>query len=116
MDLLAGSDCEVEEFQLSEDPAMLGDLLNRTLQDLHLRRRTGALVLAVRNPEPSVSNPYAYRGSGYARGGPELIANPGGDVQVIPGQLMVVMGSKEQLARFRTLLGAAVVEESPMTA
>ncbi|MCX5948018.1 MAG: potassium channel protein [Cyanobacteria bacterium] len=114
MDLLAGSDCEVEEFQLSDDPAMLGDLLNRTLQDLHLRRRTGALVLAVRNPEPSVTNPYAYRGSQYTKGGPELIANPGGDVQVIPGQLMVVLGSKEQLARFRTLLGAAVVEESPM--
>ena len=73
-----------------------------------------ALVLAVRNPEPSVTNPYAYRGSQYTKGGPELIANPGGDVQVIPGQLMVVLGSKEQLARFRTLLGAAVVEESPM--
>ncbi|MEI7664700.1 MAG: potassium channel protein, partial [Synechococcaceae cyanobacterium ELA263] len=116
MDLLAGSDCEVEEFQLSDEPAMLGELLGRTLQDLHLRRRTGALVLAVRNPEPSISNPYAYRGSTYARGGPQLIANPGGDVQVIPGQLMVVLGSKEQLARFRTLLGAAVVEESPMTA
>ena len=116
MDLLAGSDCEIEEFQLSDEPAMLGELLGRTLQDLHLRRRTGALVLAVRNPEPSISNPYAYRGSTYARGGPELIANPGGDVQVIPGQLMVVMGSKEQLARFRALLGAAVVEESPMTA
>jgi voltage-gated potassium channel len=93
---------------------MLGELLGRTLQDLHLRRRTGALVLAVRNPEPSLSNPYAYRGSQYTRGGPELIANPGGDVQVIPGQLMVVLGSKEQLARFRTLLGAAVIEESPM--
>ena len=114
MDLLAGSDCEVEEFQLSDDPKMLGDLLGRTLQDLHLRRRTGALVLAVRNPEPSVSNPYAYRGSAFTQGGPELIANPGGDVQVIPGQLMVVLGSKEQLSRFRILLGAAVVEESPM--
>ncbi|MCX5968849.1 MAG: potassium channel protein [Cyanobacteria bacterium] len=116
MDLLAGSDCEVEEFQLSDDPKMLGDLLGRTLQDLHLRRRTGALVLAVRNPEPSVSNPYAYRGSAFTQGGPELIANPGGDVQVIPGQLMVVLGSKEQLSRFRILLGAAVVEESPMIA
>ncbi len=116
MDLLAGSDCEVEEFQLSDDPKMLGDLLGRTLQDLHLRRRTGALVLAVRNPEPSVGNPYAYRGSAYTQGGPELIANPGGDVQVIPGQLMVVLGSKEQLSRFRTLLGDAVVEESPMIA
>ncbi len=116
MDLLAGSDCEVEEFQLSDDPARLGALAGRTLQELHLKRHTGALVLAVRNPEPSLVNPYAYRGSSYAKEGPELIANPGGDVKVLPGQLMVVLGSKQQLARFRALLGPAVVEEKPMLA
>jgi hypothetical protein len=37
-------------------------------------------------------------------------------VKVLPGQLMVVLGSKEQLARFRALLGPAVVEEKPMLA
>ena len=116
MDLLAGSDCEVEEFQLSDDPERLGSLSGRTLQELHLKRHTGALVLAVRNPEPELVNPYSYRGTSYARGGPELIANPGGDVKVLPGQLMVVLGSKEQLARFRALLGPAVVEEKPMLA
>jgi voltage-gated potassium channel len=116
MDLLAGSDCEVEEFQLSDDPERLGALAGRTLQDLHLKRHTGALVLAVRNPAPSLANPYAYRGSSYAKGAPELIANPGGDVRVQPGQLLVVLGSKEQLARFRALLGPAVVEEKPMLA
>jgi voltage-gated potassium channel len=116
MDLLAGSDCEVEEFQLSDDPARMGALSGRTLQELHLKRHTGALVLAVRNPEPRLVNPYSYRGSTYAKSGPELIANPGGDVQVMPGQLMVVLGSKEQLARFRALLGPAVVEEKPMLA
>lgn len=114
MDLLAGSDCEVEEFQLSDDPRLLGDLNGRTLSELHLRRNTGALVLAVRNPEPALVNPYAYRGSLYSSSGPELIANPDGDVQVVPGQLMVVLGSKDQLARFRTVLGQAVVEEKPM--
>ncbi|MFM7085491.1 MAG: potassium channel family protein [Cyanobium sp.] len=116
MDLLAGSDCEVEEFQLSDDPQKLGALNGRTLRELHLKRNTGALVLAVRNPEPALINPYAYRGSTYLKGAPELIANPGGDVQVVPGQLMVVLGSKEQLARFRELLGPAVVEEKPMRA
>ena len=116
MDLLAGSDCEVEEFQLSDDPARLGAVNGRTLQELHLKRHTGALVLAVRNPEPSLANPYSYRGSSYVKAGPELIANPGGDVRVMPGQLMVVLGSKEQLARFRALLGPAVVEEKPMLA
>jgi voltage-gated potassium channel len=115
MDLLAGSDCEVEEFQLSDDPERLGELNGRSLSQLHLKRRTGALVLAIRNPEPAVVNPYtSYRAGGYVKRMPELIANPDGDVTVMPGQLMVVLGSKEQLSRFRDLLGPAVVEEKPM--
>ncbi|MEB3270146.1 MAG: potassium channel protein [Synechococcus sp.] len=115
MDLLAGSDCEVEEFQLSDDPLRLGGLNGRSLSELHLRRNTGALVLAVRNPEPALPPAFAYRGSSYSsRSGPELIANPDGEVKVVPGQLMVVLGSKEQLMRFRALLGDAVVEEKPM--
>ena len=114
MDLLAGSDCEVEEFQLSDDPQRLGKLNGRSLSDLHLRRNTGALVLAVRNPEPALVNPFASWGSADLKAGPELIANPDGDVRVVPGQLMVVLGSHEQLTRFRDLLGDAVVEEKPM--
>jgi voltage-gated potassium channel len=115
MDLLAGSDCEVEEFQLSDDPEILGDLNGRSLSELHLKRRTGALVLAIRNPEPALANPYtSYRAGGYVKRMPELIANPDGDVTVMPGQLMVVLGSKVQLSRFRDLLGPAVVEEKPM--
>ena len=114
MDLLAGSDCEVEEFQLSDEAERLGALNGRSLSELHLRRNTGALVLAVRNPEPALVNPYSYRGSSYAKEVPELIANPNGDVKVVPGQLMVVLGSKEQLSRFRELLGSAVVDEKPM--
>ncbi|MEB3332509.1 MAG: potassium channel protein [Synechococcaceae cyanobacterium] len=114
MDLLAGSDCEVEEFQLSDDPQRLDHLLGRSLQELDIRQHTGALVLAVRNPEPAIINPYIYRGSTASSGGTELIANPGGEVQVQAGQLMVVMGSKEQLGRFRELLGRALTDESPM--
>ena len=108
MDLLAGSDCEVEEFQLSEDPALLTELSGRTLAELDLRSRTGALVLAIRTPEPALINPYTYRGSSYGAG-PTLVANPGGEMKIAPGQLMVVMGSKKQLALFQDLLGKAVV-------
>jgi voltage-gated potassium channel len=108
MELLAGSDCEVEEFQLSEDPERLGDLNGRTLADLDLRGRTGALVLAIRTPAPALTNPYATPGSAYG-GGPTLVANPGGEMSLRPGQLMVVMGSKRQLGLFQELLGAAVV-------
>jgi len=72
-------------------------------------------VLAIRNPEPALANPYSsYRAGGYVTRPPELIANPDGDVTVLPGQLMVVLGSKDQLGRFRELLGPAVVEEKPM--
>jgi voltage-gated potassium channel len=89
MDLLAGSDCEIEEFQLSADPLLLHNLPGRSLSELQLGRRTGAMVLAIRD-----------------RG--RLIANPGGDVVLAPGQLLVVLGSKGQLRLLRDLLGSAV--------
>jgi voltage-gated potassium channel len=113
MDLLSGSDCEVEEFQLSDDPAQLGSLNGRTLAELDLRGRSGALVLAIRMPAPAVVNPYSYRGTSYG-GTPTLVANPGGEMKLAPGQLMVVLGSKRQLTRFQELLGNAVVSVEQM--
>jgi len=103
MELLSGSDCEVDEFQLSDDPSLLGDLNGSTLAELELRRRTGALVLAVRTPDPQ-------RNGGASR----LIANPGGDVRLGPGQLLVVLGSQIQLASFARLLGTALVDVAEM--
>jgi len=104
MELLAGSACEVEEFQLSGDPQRLGELQGASLEDLHLRRRSGALVLAVRNPRGEVME------------GQSLIANPGGHVRLEAGQLLVVMGSQEQLSRLRDLLGDALVDVGSMPA
>jgi voltage-gated potassium channel len=113
MELLSGSDCEVEEFQLSDDASQLGDLNGRTLAELDLRGRSGALVLAIRMPAPAVVNPYSYRGSSYSSS-PMLVANPGGSTKLGPGQLMVVLGSKKQLALFEDLLGDAVVSVEQM--
>jgi voltage-gated potassium channel len=107
MELLAGSECEVEEFQLSTDPKRLGELQGASLEDLHLRRRSGALVLAVRNPKGEVMDGHS---------APSLIANPGGHVRLEPGQLLVVMGSQEQLSRLRDLLGEALVDVGAMPA
>ncbi|MFM9101103.1 MAG: potassium channel family protein, partial [Cyanobium sp.] len=98
MDLLAGSDCEVEEFQLSEDASLLGDLNGRSLAELDLRGRTGALVLAIRSPQPESNRSAVDRGATSRAETPMLIANPGGDVRLAPGQLLVVMGSQQQLA------------------
>ena len=89
MELLAGPDFEIEEFQLSSDPDDLKNIQHRSLQDLQLGRRSGAMVLAIRD-------------------GDQLVANPGGDMQLGPGQLLIVLGSKSQLAAFQDLLGVAV--------
>ena len=89
MELLAGSDYEIEEFQLSHDPALLRSVEGRSLAELRLGRRSGALVLAVR-----------------VQG--RLVANPGGDRLLEPGQVLIVLGSRRQLERFQALLGAAI--------
>ena len=89
MELLMGSDCEIEEFQLSSAPERLENLSGRTLSELQLGRRSGAMVLAIRDQG-------------------RLVANPGGEMRLEPGQLLVVLGSKEQLLRFRDILGTSV--------
>ena len=66
MELLVGSNYEIEEFQLSSDPQHLLNVHGRSLQELELGRRSGALVLAIRE-------------------GSDLIANPGGE-KLAPGQ------------------------------
>ncbi len=108
MELLAGSDCEVEEFQLSLDPSQLGHLSGHSLAELQLGRRSGALVLAIRTPPSQLG----------AQGEPmdsELIANPGGNERLAPGQLLVVLGSKQQLSRFAELLGPGLASVEVMS-
>jgi voltage-gated potassium channel len=107
MDLISGTDCEVEEFRLSNDPSDLGSLQGVTLGDLQLGRRTGALVLAVKTP-PSGTVVRQYRGSEYHSGDQDLVANPGRDLRFKPGQMLVVMGSKAQLSKVAELLGPAL--------
>jgi voltage-gated potassium channel len=114
MELLAGSDCEVEEFQLSNDKQLLGELEGRSLAEMQFGRRSGAQVLAIRNPAQAVVNPYAYRGTTYGGQEAKLITNPGGDVRLAAGQLLVVLGSKTQLQLFADLLGPALESFEPM--
>jgi voltage-gated potassium channel len=108
MELLAGSDCEVDEFQLSLDPEQLGPLNGQSLADLQLGRRSGALVLAIRTPPSEVGAPGEPVES-------ELIANPGGSERLAPGQLLVVLGSKPQLNRFAALLGPSLASVEVMS-
>jgi len=116
MELLAGSDCEVEEFRLSPDPERLGQLNGASLAELQLGRRSGALVLAIRKPGTGTSDSRVFRGQTMIPTEPALIANPGGDVRLEPGQLLVVMGSKIQLKTFSDLLGSALAAVESMSA
>ena len=79
MDLLAGSDCEVEEFLLSSDPDDLGSLDGASLAELQIGARSGALVLAILPPKAKPEGQVRqYRGSQYSPEAPTLIANPAG--------------------------------------
>lgn len=90
LDLLAGSNCEVEEFQLTDDPQQARGVVGSSLIELDLGRRTGgALVLAIHGPEG-------------------LLANPSGHTTLALGQRLVVMGSPKQLEALARLLGAAL--------
>ncbi len=86
LDLLAGSECEIEEFFLTNELDKFKDLDNRSLSGLELGRQSGALILAIRE-------------------GVNLIANPGWDVEIGPGQVLVVLGSKNELDKLREILG-----------
>ena len=67
----------------------MSQIAHRSLQDLDLARRTGAMVLAIRDNNT-------------------LLANPNGEVSLAPGQMLVVMGSKQQLQDLRQILGDAI--------
>ena len=90
MDLLAGSQCEIEEFLLTIDSARFSQINSRTFSELNLGRQSGAMILAIRH-------------------GSNLITNPGGDFQIAPGQLLIALGNKEQLALLRNLLHKVLI-------
>jgi voltage-gated potassium channel len=71
------------------------------------------LVLAVKQPSEPIGTT-TYRGIRPELPAERLIANPPVETRLAPGQLLVVLGSREQLARLRKLLGVAVVQESTM--
>ena len=41
--------------------------------------------------------------------GENLIANPGGGIEIGPGQLLIALGSKGQLSKLKELLGEALI-------
>ena len=90
LDLLAGSECEIEEFELSNDISLFETAEKITLLELGIGKKSGAKILAIKEDE-------------------KLITNPGGDFLLQPGQVLIAFGSKEQLTTLNGLLGNLVV-------
>ena len=90
LDLLAGSECEIEEFELSNDISLFGTAEKITLSELGIGKKSGAKILAIKENE-------------------KLLTNPGGEFSLQPGQVLIAFGSKEQLSTLRGLLGNLVV-------
>ena len=84
--ILTGADRELymEEFLI--DPAVC-PCVGQTLREARLRSQTGSLVLAIRRTDGS------------------LIGGPTADTQLMPGDLLICMGTAEQLRSLNQILG-----------
>ena len=86
LDLLAGSECEIEEFELSNDISLFENSGKRTLLELGIGKKSGAKILAIKEDQ-------------------KLITNPGGEFLLQPGQILITFGSRDQLNTLAGLLG-----------
>ncbi len=85
MDLLAGSDCEIEEFKLTEDIEKLNLFRNQAEKQFNFSKPGEALLLATK-----VSG--------------ELRGNPIDKINLSAGMILIFLGSKEQLQNIRVRL------------
>jgi voltage-gated potassium channel len=77
------------EFQLAEVQVPAGSpLVGQSLGDAHLRANTGALVLAMRNPDGSFTT------------------NPSTSTELVDGQILIAIGTEAQIERLRATAAA----------
>lgn len=69
-------------------------LVNKTLEQLHIGRRTGLLVVAIRS----------------AQG--KLQFNPGGKTMIHPGDVLIILGTREKITELHTMLSQTDHETS----
>ncbi len=84
MDLLAGSDCEIEEIKLTKNAEEISNFENNILKKKDYRGSGGALLIAIKTTKG-------------------LISNPGTNINLMPNSDLVFLGSKEQLKNIREL-------------
>ncbi len=91
IDLLAGSDCEIEEFKLTENLDKI-EIFNSQNENIRNFSKSGeALLLATK-----VSG--------------QLMGNPKDNVSISPGMILIFLGSQEQLNKIRVNLKDVLVK------
>ncbi len=93
IDLLAGSDCEIEEFKLTDNIEKIEIFKNKSENIFDFSKRGEALLLASK-----VSD--------------QLLGNPKEKVSISPGMILIFLGSQEQLNRIRVHLNDVLVKTS----
>ena len=91
MDLLAGSNCEIEEFRLTKNIEKINNFNNKIIKEFEIAFEGGALLLAKK-----VSG--------------KLIGNPTDKLSFSPGMILIFLGSKEQLLLIRNSLKEVLQE------
>tara|TARA_B100000214_G_scaffold434_1_gene294 strand:+ start:81 stop:782 length:702 start_codon:yes stop_codon:yes gene_type:complete len=93
IDLLAGTDCEIEEFKFTEDIDKIEIFRSKTENIVDFAKLSNALLLATK-----VSG--------------QLMSNPKGNVSVSPGMILIYLGSQEQLNKIRVHLREVLVKKT----
>ena len=91
MDLLAGSDCEIEEFYLTENETAIESFTNTNEKYLNLSKLGGSQLIATK-----VSG--------------KLIGNPKNKIDISPGMILIYLGRKDQLASTRAKLSPILIQ------
>ena len=90
MDLLSGSDFDIEEFKLTEDLEKIQNFINQSEKEFNFSNIAGAKLLATKV-------------SGKLRG------NPIDTLNISPGMIMIYLGNKEQLDIIKDRLKEIIV-------
>ncbi len=91
IDLLAGSDCEIEEFKITENIDKIDIFKSQTENIFDFLERGEAQLLATK-----ISG--------------QLTGNPKDNVSITPGMILIFLGSQEQLNRIRVRLKEVLVK------
>ena len=91
IDLLAGSDCEIEEFKLTDNIEKIDIFRSQSEDSFDLYKHGEALLLATK-----VSG--------------KLVGNPKDKISITPGMILIFLGSQEQLNRLRVYFKEVLVK------